>query len=231
MDHSSNSLDDSNILRKRLLGAAVLIALAVIFLPLLLDGSGTESRFRRVEQLRVEPPRILNEAGQPEAPAAAIAEPEKPEPVVPAKPVAPVAPKPEESEAVTQESVTPASPGIEEPAEAATNIVLPTEPSGSEAEPEGQTTTAAGLPAAEGNATAWVIQAGSFSDEANALSVRDKIRAAGLPAFVSSKAESADSKLLYRVKVGPIAERQRAAAVQEDLQSLLGQKTLIRQYP
>ena len=56
---------DAARLRQRLWGAAVLIALAVLVLPLLLDGAGSESRFRRVEKLREEPPRIV----RPDAPA------------------------------------------------------------------------------------------------------------------------------------------------------------------
>jgi len=44
-----------NRLRQRLWGAVVLIAIAVIVLPLLLDGAGSESQFRRVEQLREAP--------------------------------------------------------------------------------------------------------------------------------------------------------------------------------
>lgn len=53
-------------LRQRLWGAAVLIAALVIVLPLLLDGAGSESRFRRVERLREEPPRVLDPDGRPE---------------------------------------------------------------------------------------------------------------------------------------------------------------------
>lgn len=243
VDHTSNSLDDSNILRKRLLGAAVLIALAVIFLPLLLDGSGTESRFRRVEQLRVEPPRILNEAGQPEVPdAPAAAKPALVTPE-PAKPLSPesLPPKPEPTEPEVKQVVIPktapqTAPKAEPVAETspARTIALPTQPTVAESptvkpEPveENQSTPSNNA----GTASAWVIQAGSFSDEGNALSMRDQVRAAGYPAFVSSKGESADGKTLFRVKVGPITERDKASAVQSDLQSLLGQKTLIKPYP
>ena len=44
-----------NRLRQRLWGAVVMIAIAVIVLPFLLDGAGSESQFRRVEQLREAP--------------------------------------------------------------------------------------------------------------------------------------------------------------------------------
>jgi len=58
---SADSVDElrAQRLRQRLWGA-IIIALAVIFLPLLLDGSGSESQFRRVERLREEPPRVIN---------------------------------------------------------------------------------------------------------------------------------------------------------------------------
>jgi len=54
---------DSNF-RQRIWGAAVFIAIMVIVLPLLLDGAGSESQFRRVEKLRQEPPNIVAEDGK-----------------------------------------------------------------------------------------------------------------------------------------------------------------------
>ena len=59
------SFDDDNEsnFRQRIWGAAVFIAIMVIVLPLLLDGSGSESQFRRVEKLRQEPPNIVDRDG------------------------------------------------------------------------------------------------------------------------------------------------------------------------
>ena len=54
--------NDSNF-RQRIWGAAVFIAIMVIVLPLLLDGAGSESQFRRVEKLRQEPPNIVDRDG------------------------------------------------------------------------------------------------------------------------------------------------------------------------
>lgn len=54
--------NDSNF-RQRIWGAAVFIAIMVIVLPLLLDGAGSESQFRRVEKLRQEPPNIVDQDG------------------------------------------------------------------------------------------------------------------------------------------------------------------------
>lgn len=51
--------------RQRVWGAAVLLAIAVIALPFLLNGSGSESenKFRRVEKLREEPPKVVDRDG------------------------------------------------------------------------------------------------------------------------------------------------------------------------
>jgi len=59
------SFDDDNEsnFRQRIWGAAVFIAIMVIVLPLLLDGAGSESQFRRVEKLRQEPPNIVDKEG------------------------------------------------------------------------------------------------------------------------------------------------------------------------
>ncbi|MBX2823314.1 MAG: SPOR domain-containing protein [Gammaproteobacteria bacterium] len=233
VDYSANGVDDANLLRRRLLGAAVLIALAVIFLPLLLDGSGTESRFRRVEQLRVEPPRIIDSEGRIEVP---------PKPVISSQ--APAAEEVKTVAAPADPSPKP-EPVVEVPAAATpepVTIALPTEPStpvetaapavvetpSAAAAVTG--TTPAPAAAATGNVqnlVAWVVQAGSFSSEANALSLRDRLRQAGFPAFVSPSTTDSD---LFRVKVGPITDQEKATDVQSKVQALLGYKTLVRQY-
>ncbi|MEQ1635667.1 MAG: SPOR domain-containing protein [Methylococcales bacterium] len=48
----------------------------------------------------------------------------------------------------------------------------------------------------------WYIRVGSFGQEANALSLRDKLRKQGYPAVVDT-IKSADKGKLYRLRVGP----------------------------
>ena len=68
----------SNRTRQRLWGAAVLIAIAVIVLPFLLDGAGSESQFRRVEQLREAPQASENQLPDRRAePTLSRAEPDR----------------------------------------------------------------------------------------------------------------------------------------------------------
>lgn len=209
-----------HLLKRRLLGAAVLVALAVIFLPLVLDGSGSESRFRRVEQLRVEPPRII------ESGATAVTQPEPTKPVVaiptPAPTANPVVSNPVAANPVTSNPL-PANPAPE------TTAPVPVQPATpSQAEPVvSQPVTA---PVADDAALqAWIIQAGSFSDQANALIVRDQLRTAGHPAFVSM-IDTANGAF-YRVNVGPLSDRAEALKIQTRVQQELRSDTIIRQYP
>jgi len=192
-------------LRQRLWGAAVLIALLVIFLPLLLDGSGSESQYRRVERLREEPPRIVNADGIVETQPVVRARNEPEQPVVSESTVAPVA------------------------------STAPTEAPVSVAEPPGATVTA---PPAMTNTTqpqqsgealrAWVVQAGSFSDENNAIAVRDKLRRAGFPSFVTP---TDTAELLFRVRVGPMINLQQAEASRDKVMSLLQRDAIVVSYP
>jgi len=204
-EKSASKADDGNILKRRLLGAAVLIALAVILLPLVLDGSGSESRFRRVEQLRVEPPRILDHKGQPEVAKPSV----KPAPTPTNDPAKPVAKPVEQSKSVVPEK------RVEEPA-------VPAAP----ATPDPETRPAQTLSDEVTNMVAWVVQAGSFADESNALALRDKLRTASFPAFISPDAVNR----VYRVKVGPITDRKQANKVQNQVESMFRVKTLVRQY-
>jgi len=165
-------------LRQRLWGAAVLIALAVIFLPLLLDGAGSESQYRRVERLREEPPRIIKEDGQSETIAMVEVATEPTESTTPPAPV----------KAAVQAQPTTAPTGV---------------------------------------LSAWVVQAGSFGDEQNALAVRDRLRRAGHPSFITTS----DDETLFRVRVGPMTNQAQASDTRDDVIRLLGRDALVTPYP
>lgn len=62
----------------------------------------------------------------------------------------------------------------------------------------------------------WVVQLGSFSNEKNALSLRDQLRAAGYNAFVEHVNEGMQENTV-RVRVGPEVERHHAEALQKRL--------------
>ena len=160
-------------LRQRLWGAAVLIALAVIVLPLLLDGSGSESHFRNLDAMREAPP--------PRTERPAMDEP---------------APSTAESAAI-EPSLGAARPNSDAP-------------------------------------SAWVVQAGSFRDEVNAVALRDRLRSNGFASFVNQPdgaGTGTDFTEVYRVNVGPMISRERADVARRRVDELLGRESFIDRYP
>lgn len=212
-------------LRQRLWGAAVLIALLVIFLPLLLDGSGSESQYRRVERLRAEPPRILDEEGIPES-TVNTARPKKTllDKTDSAVGVVEAAPSTDslayKRELAVDEPVQIAE-AVQGPAQVSAPVLAPVlvpRP-----KPVQQSASKSSEPL-----TAWVVQAGSFGDEANALAVRDKLRRAGFPSFVTPT-ETATP--MYRVRVGPMINLQQAEANRNKVVRLLDREAIVVSYP
>jgi len=186
--------------QQRLWGAAALAALAVILLPLLLDGSGSESQFRRVEQLR-EQPEVLD----PE---------EDVEKQNSSKPIA----------SGTERSVK-IRVGEEDPPD----YLPPENEDSSKAALVGQDMDRSLVGAPVEALTAWVVQVGSFNQEDNALSVRDELRRAGYPSFVSA-AEQGDAGL-YRVRIGPMIDEADARKTEKAVSALLGRDAITVRYP
>ena len=197
-------------LRQRLWGAAVLIALLVIFLPLLLDGAGSESQYRRVERLRAEPPRVIDAQGVLE-PAEPVTD--RSNDVETVRPIA--------VEAVDNEVM------VKDP------VIVPNDTSGLAAQPQNPAIEPSPQvePLVKQSAEplkAWVVQAGSFGDEVNALAVRDKLRRAGFPSFVTPT-DSATP--LYRVRVGPMINLQQAEINRDKVMQLLSREAIVVSYP
>ena len=180
-------------LRQRLWGAAVLIALLVIFLPLVLDGSGSESQYRRVERLRAEPPRVIGADGNPEA--------------------VQIVDKPKTTE------LLPSTPKTAEPAKTDQTVALA---------PQKRVRPTPSAPVKPETLQAWVVQAGSFKEEENAVAVRDKLRRAGFPSFVTPT--DADTPL-FRVRVGPMISQEQAERSKDNVMRLLEREAIVVSYP
>ena len=177
----------------------------VIVLPLLLDGSGSESQFRRVEKLRQEPPNIVDKAGNLttqnipegrfetpvslEAAADMKAEEELPPDYVKA------------SEDVINSGRNSVRDSVRDSVR--------------------RTRDAAPL-------TAWVVQAGSFNDFTNAIILRDQLRQSGFASFVRDRNVATDP---FRVLVGPMISEQSAVSSREKVEALLGNEAVVRSYP
>jgi DedD protein len=134
-------------LQQRLLGAILLTALGVIFIPALLDGAGYKSRQQREIAVppRPEPPPLKEIALKPVVPLHVVQEQQKPAPQT--------APEPVQLQA------------------------------------------------------AFALQVATFSTEAAAVALRDKLRKKGHTAYVDST--STDNRTSYRVRIGPELEMAR----------------------
>lgn len=205
-------------LKQRLVGAVVLVALAVIFIPMLLPGEGDLGGGIKGSNIPPEPDfRFPPVAVAPKAPPVAEA------PVVPLG-----------DEQSSKENEPPAAPVKPEP---------PKEPEGKpKAKPQAKPETKpkskpATAPAAKavpektkpGQVNAWVVQVGSFADRKNARALRDKLRKQGHASFVESI--NGASGRVYRVRVGPELTKAAADKLSQRLAKEAGLKGLVQAYP
>lgn len=63
----------------------------------------------------------------------------------------------------------------------------------------------------------WVVQAGVFSSSDNAVRLVDDLRNQGFSAY--SEQVSSNGEVVYKVRIGPVAERSRAEVIRADLQA------------
>lgn len=195
-------------LRQRILGLLVLVALASVVLPLVLDFGGDSKIDTRSH---IPPaPRI-----QPNP----LPEPASTEPQTSAAPTSAA------SDAPVGAPLFQLAPGDGAAAGSATgaSATSATSPSATEVSakslPEEPALDAKGLPAA------WVLQAGAFQDRANAEELRDRLLKGGHRAFVQTS--TAGGKATHRVFVGPKMTRDQLVAEQGLLQRKFGVKTMI----
>ena len=220
-------------LKERLIGAAVLVMLAVIFIPMVLDNnSDTDVKIEKSNiparpedsfNSRIVPlegsdltPLPVKDIEKDEAPATTIEtvtaekveEVEKDEVIEKARPASTVI-EPEQPVATTEAAIVPEKV-IEEKLQEAR-----------------ESARAAGAGAV--GTAAWVVQLGSFSSKENASALNEKLRKAGYPSFVEPLKRS--SGMAYRVRVGPELKRSNAQKLQEKLNKEMKIEGIVVRYP
>ena len=201
-------MDES--LKQRLVGAAVLVSLAVIFVPMLLStssestsniiGTTIPAKDNDGFSSRVVP---LDEPETPmldERETVALALARELDLGQTARPRPPVA------EPVPQANAAPALPEVRSPA-----------------------LEAAGIGESKDGPAAWAVQLGSFSSRQNAVALRDRLREKGYTAFVESAV--GDRGDVTRVFVGPELERDKAVQAIEELRQQTKLKGIVVRYP
>ena len=214
--------DDVQVLRlrarRRLIGAAVLVALGVIGFPLVFE---TQPRPIPVD-LPIDIPRkesaapLVIPAPVVPAPApavTAVVEP-TPEPVVEAAAPVPLpAPSAPVKIAVEKPKEKPAQPSAPRPDAARVQALLDGRPAEAKAS---EAAAAAGR---------FIVQVGAYADTKAAQEVRLKVEKLGLKTYVQA-VDTADGRRI-RVRVGPFATREEAGKVAAKVASGGGLKTVV----
>ncbi len=212
-------------LKQRVVGAALLVAFGVIFIPLFLDNDALDA---------VVPPAV-------DIPPPPDTPPDGAEPLdaatidtlgrsIDAPLAAPAAPAGSGASAAAQvpelveEVIAATAPEESPPAPPAP----PAPPLAPVVKPPPSTPPA---PAEAGNdptVSGWAIQLGSFASEDNARRLLERLRGAGYTAYLEKHREG--SSTVFKVRVGP--ERQRAAAEQlrDRLEREFATKGMLRPY-
>ncbi len=192
-------------LKERLVGAGVLVILAVIFIPMLFD-----------ETPETEP--VITESNIPPKPDNIPAPPEGDF----SSRIIPLQQEKSDTTVTTPEEKTEDKP-TEENTMATDTIAATGEQKPSAAVVvNGESATNVGL-------SAWVVQLGSFASEENAQALNKKLREADYEAFVEPLKQETD--VIYRVRVGPELKRSDAESIRDQLKKTMKLDGIVTQYP
>jgi len=203
--------------RHRIMGAIVLVSLAVIFVPMVLeDRPAREPVAEQSMEIPGKDSRLFVSKITPIDTSSS-------EPVA----AAPVPPPPTEGARAPEPS--PAPHKEEPPAKEAIK-----EPAG---KPSAQTPRQASeVPAVASEKTAkaapaeaWAVRVGTFSQRQNALRVASRLKAAGFEA--KTERLNANGRQVTRVWLGPLATREEAVHLQTRILKKTGQEGFVVSYP
>jgi len=188
-------------LKERLVGAAVLVIMAVIFIPMLLGGSpGSDEPITETNiplrpdnksSSRIVP---LLETGTESGPTIKDVKEDKVKPVDTPK---------ESLHSITSQETT--------------------------AEPEQVVQLADTSQSKRVGLTAWIVQLGSFNTKENADLLNERLRKDGYPAFVEPLQQEGGT--IYRVRVGPELLRSDADSLLDKLKTSMKLDGIVLRYP
>ena len=189
--------------KHRIIGAIVIVALAVIFLPMILDEREPPSELKKLADIPsrgdvAETRVVVSPVPAPEVKTSGDA-------ATPATPVAEPAVKPE--------------PKPETP-------VKKPEPAPAKVKPSTKTTVEH---AAEKITKGWVVQVGTFSNAENAAKLRDSLKGHGHA--VHAESVSLNGGKAVRLRVGPFREKSEAVKALAQIQKESGTEGVVQAYP
>lgn len=231
----------TNRLRQRLVGGLVVLALAVLLLPLWLDGGGLKTP--SVQPVPKAP--TISQPAQitiPTPPPAQQQILENP----PASPVPETEPKPADTQASSGVAPQPSKVPATSAESTAPNSTKQTPEASAQGDPAKKPTAPAQVapatpvaktpapntdkpatpsPAAVAGNQLWVVQLGSFSDELNAKALARSVSESGFKVEITPL--FAKKGTVWRVRVGPYASRESAVKATTQLREKLGRDGLV----
>ncbi len=233
--------------RQRLVGAAVVVALAVLLLPLWLDGSGIDSL--RVQSVPEKPviegdaeidiPQPPGESGAPlDQPPESLFPDQTPIEARDPSMTAEQAEPPEEDEDPVARQDKPAEStaadgdaandtpreSVETKLTEGQDSTQPTAPATDEAAEKAPEPSGDSLPQTSQNGE-FVVQLGSFSDEQNAQALARSVESSGFDVFIEPLFSGQGT--VWRVRVGPYQSRDLANEATERLRQRIGRDGLV----
>ncbi|WP_053150757.1 SPOR domain-containing protein [Pseudomonas sp. P97.38] len=197
--------------KQRMVGALVLVALAVIFLPMLFSRQDEQRQITvdapaapqapAVPPVQVEPVAVPEPQALPQEPVPSDEELAQ-QPTAPSTPIAPAPAAPASSKPVVAPTPAPAAPAVK-PAPTQPITAAPAKPDTTQSRVD-----------ANGLSVSWSVQLASLTSRESAESLQKNLRSQGYNAYI----RSADGK--NRVFVGPLIERAEA----DRLRDLLGRQ-------
>ena len=211
-------------LKERVIGAAALVAIAVLVVPVFLDGPSTDAEIvsesvtlpGQDEQARKRQTIVLERDRDQPVPVSGTRKSQ--ETTAAEKLAADDAARKAAAAAQVEPDSGPAGTAKAPPARQDERVPAPHEPKPAAttvAKAETKTGTPGATAATESATGMWAVQLGSFSDQANAERLAANLRREGYAAFLSRHETSSGS--LHRVRVGPQKDRQSAETVASKL--------------
>lgn len=205
-------------LKERLLGAVVIVVFAVLVVPALLDGPppSDASVTRELEVPAADAPDTRRHTIDLSAPADRLPVPARSAPAATVGAAAaeeagagapPAEPDDRGGDAAGDSLAAPAAPAVPPAAPPPTEDVTRPAVAATAAPKTAEPKTATPMPAPPPG-DGWAVQVGSFSTEGNALRLAELLERKGYPAYVARNVVG--GRVMYRVRIGPAAEKPRA---------------------
>ncbi|MFP5350021.1 MAG: SPOR domain-containing protein [Gammaproteobacteria bacterium] len=202
--------------KHRIIGAVIIVSLAVIFVPMILDRPSTPPDTSSVSQIPVPASDAENKVVVTPVPPPAPKQSTPEKPIVDAEP-----PKPAVIAEAPKAAPKPSAPAADKPA--------PTKPVAKAASSAPTKPAPKPEPKAAEIKSGWVVQVGTFSNAGNAVRLETQLKKHGHA--VSRERIARDGGSALRLRVGPFRDKALAQKAQGQIEKETGVKGVVLAYP